>query len=476
MEIKNWDKWKHLFFFIIVPLVLISIHLMPKKTKENYFTLEAFDPSPISMLTSNFSHYGLFHLLYNLISYLVLIFLIFNIEKKKDLFNKVSILIFVFLPFLSSLIVYLYPEKLLINGFSIRGFSSIVSAFMGYSLYSFYVYLKKKFNNNLNHLFFSLLISISLLMVLWTRKMMKLVIFDILLILFQVYWNRKKIKKTLINIQEEWTKKWKNDFLKWLYDVPVTVATLTLGLSLVIILPTQIIQKGSLINTPSHYLGYMFGALIPILINKRNKTGFLRKINWLKVFIFVLIPVIISVPLFYEKIPLKKTEGKNFTYIIITEEKIKKHVKFQEKLQEGIREIFNVPFDFKRYNLNLVKTERGYIEYPEGKETPEFNFTMKFDNKTINLKEGKIPVSPIKLGEKHEYEVNIDFWVTVKGKHLVSSPVELEEKMIDVKIPSFVVYATPLISGVVVKMLLFILSVISIIGLLSNFWSSIYQE
>ena len=146
--LKSWGKIDYAIFFLLVPAVLTFVYILPFGIKD-YLVLQPLNPTFLSIFFSNYTHIEFFHFFNNILAYLIIIFLIFNIETDKKLFYKTSLLIFILLPFISSLsIIYLTPTVS-----PTLGFSAISSAFLGYLLYAVYNFLKNAWKLSLNNSF-----------------------------------------------------------------------------------------------------------------------------------------------------------------------------------------------------------------------------------------------------------------------------------------------------------------------------------
>ena len=127
----KYKKTSYMIFYFLVPAFLLLIYFLPYSIKQ-YLILDVSNPTLISIFFSNYTHSEFLHLVSNLIAYFILIFLLFKVEIYKKMFYKISLLNFIFLPFVVSLsTVYFLPRVP-----PAQGFSAVVSAFNGYLLYS----------------------------------------------------------------------------------------------------------------------------------------------------------------------------------------------------------------------------------------------------------------------------------------------------------------------------------------------------
>lgn len=198
------------------------------------------------------------------------------------------------------------------------------------------------------------------------------------------------------------------------------------------------------------------------------------KIRWLRVFIIIVLPIIFSLYLFYplEEIQLETTFEENSIYISVPEEYFHKY-----DPRDSIRNVFSVPFDLTRYNLYF---EKGgvFVTYPDGRVLEvedDSSYQILLNNETINISEGKIPYGPIELGKRYEYYmINPPSW-TILLEYVLGPPPEFEEKNVTVH-KSFKVYARPLMSDIIVKIILFVISWMSICWLSTRIYALVYEK
>ncbi len=261
-----WNRYGLLFFFFIAPVILTVIYLLPMNIKE-VFTLNPSHPTLLTMFLSNYTQIGFSGYASNLINYLILIFLIFNIKTNKKILYLSSFLIFIVLPFISSFLsgVYFmsYPLK-------IWGFSAIVAGFTGYFLYAVYNYLKSVLNVPVKGEFLWLLlfINFSIVGIFDSRASIFVkIIFVIISIAFLLI-----NLKTLNGIYKHYIKEFKElanySLIKRLYRVFFFLLAFICLFSLHGFIPLEIKKGNIIINILAHYVGYFFGLFIPLVIEK----------------------------------------------------------------------------------------------------------------------------------------------------------------------------------------------------------------
>lgn len=268
LKFEFWTKKDFVFFYIIIPAVLTFMFLLPENIKY-YFILIASNPTILSMFFSNYMHTSLSHFLGNLFSYFIIIFLLFNLEINKKIFYISSILIFLILPFVSSiLLVYRFPALP-----PSLGFSAIVASFNGYLVYSVFNYIKKFYYQQTNIRFVWLILMINVIFAannLGTPAFFQVIVISLSIIL--IFLNRAAIKE----IFEQTILKFKNlisqKFKLFMYNTILFSIVIVFIFSLPSLIPSEIKNGNSIINIFSHYVGYLFGLFIPLIMTSIKDT------------------------------------------------------------------------------------------------------------------------------------------------------------------------------------------------------------
>ncbi len=246
------------FFFLIIPLILIFIYILlwlfPQL--EYIFVLQLSNPTVTSIYLSNYAHVSFWHLLNNLTGYCVLIYLILTFEIDRKRFYTNMILFFTALPLLRFASIAYWT-----NIPASIGFSCIVSGFLGYLTYSVYNYIKMYWNIHLDYRFPLSILLFNLLFITSIYKWMQQFLVLLLLFLFMIIMIRNSIKNLFYKIYNmcisRKTKKFKNIMI-FLF----TICFILFGsFSL---FPANIGQT----NILSHYVGYGFGVLAPLLFTE----------------------------------------------------------------------------------------------------------------------------------------------------------------------------------------------------------------
>ena len=259
--LKDNKKLDCFIFYFIIPLFLIivyiMVHLHPEL--ERVLILQTSNPTWISIYLSNFVHTDFWHHLGgNLLSYFILIYLIlfFRTDRKKFYINMA--LFFTVLPVLCSLSTIYYisasPPSL--------GFSGIVSGLAGYLLYSVYWYVREKWGIPLNiHFIFSILV-FNLLIITFTYKWFWLSIFALLIFLIALYMAKNGLTMTISKIIDKWNEIKQKSVKVKICKLMIFLFTVSfLFGSAMGLFPVN--AKG--INILAHYVGYCFGALVPLI-------------------------------------------------------------------------------------------------------------------------------------------------------------------------------------------------------------------
>ena len=274
-----WNFKDYLIFFLLIPLVNIIIFFLPITLKESLM-LNWNSPTILNIFISNYLHRDLPHLILNLICYLIIMFLIFNLETtKKRLYSMLIIGLFA-IPFIlfagifagiKILILLKIINKNIPPGL---GFSGIVCFFLGYLLFVSYEYCKTRYYSRLRyHLIYIVLIPNIVLWLIFNNLLNKNIIYLLLIttIVLEVALVRSNfngLKKVYNGILLEITTKNKQRKINW-YKFIIFILVIAFNLSLTIIIPKEIRVKG-IINTPVHFLGYLLGIFIPFIFLSRQ--------------------------------------------------------------------------------------------------------------------------------------------------------------------------------------------------------------
>ncbi len=261
------NKWKpidYIFYFLLIPLILVLVYLLPETLKQS-FRLDIYSPNLISIFMSSYLHLTLDHFLGNLAVYLIIIFLIFNLETNKRFFYKISAIGFIFVPFFMFVLETLFFDLFNINNFPpISGFSGIVTFFTGYLVFVSYTYIKENYVRDLSQYFIYFLLMLNVFIwSLFNSWKLALSAF-ILLLLISLILEFNKIKKIIIKIFEDIVIIEDKKIKKFnIYKFLIVVLSMTFIISLIVIVPKDVVDGTKLINTAAHFFGYLLGIFIP---------------------------------------------------------------------------------------------------------------------------------------------------------------------------------------------------------------------
>lgn len=251
-NLLTWKRADWVFFFAIIPLILLGIYMMPASITGSF----NWDPQKATLISAFMSHYthtNFQHFIGNLSQYIAIMFLIFCIETKKITFRRASLIILLAFPLLlTASELYLAPK---LGGL---GFSGLLAAFLGYLPYSTYNYLKEK-GIPLKSYFLVLimLVNFGIMILTWQNITVSQYLMVLAGVLLLAYSGRSGLV-ALVKFLQQQHQKFKTN--KALYFVPMLIAVLAsvYMLSLAAIVPQNINQDGQTVNILVHYLGYAF--------------------------------------------------------------------------------------------------------------------------------------------------------------------------------------------------------------------------
>ncbi|MBP1907857.1 hypothetical protein [Methanolobus bombayensis] len=259
----NWETKDWVYYFLLVPALLMITFVLPAGIKEEYFILNPSEITAYSLFLSNYTHSSLPHFMGNLASYLAACFLIFNFETSKRSFYMYSIFMFLLLPWIIS------TTSLEMIGFqtTYQGFSGIVSSLFGYLTYAIYKFLKEYCCKSLNLTFLFLIILMNLVFVLGNISSQVfqyslIITFALILVFLQ--------KDVIIEVIQKHVeiRKWLGRFpnLQKIYLIILFLAAINFLFILPDLIPQDNMQNGAFINSIGHYTGYFFGIFVPIIL------------------------------------------------------------------------------------------------------------------------------------------------------------------------------------------------------------------
>ncbi|EMR74731.1 hypothetical protein MBGDF03_01005 [Thermoplasmatales archaeon SCGC AB-540-F20] len=261
-QLKNFDIWfAGIIYFVIIPLILTIVFLLSDSLKD-LLSLYPSNPTFLSILGSNYLHTTFPHFISNLIFYLVAMTFIFVFDKltnRKMLFVNL-LLLFIILPIVSSLLNIVILSDFATN-MSHKGFSAIVAGVFGYLTYStlhfITNYYEVKFEKGILQLMW-LILYVNLAIISLVYGYYLIILLVSVLILLSIFNTKKDIKKIITLLRK----------LKRPARVAVfTSLYLCLCVGMVGLFPGSLQNSGNLVNILAHYVGYIFGFMVPALIS-----------------------------------------------------------------------------------------------------------------------------------------------------------------------------------------------------------------
>jgi hypothetical protein len=278
-NLEKWNKADFFCFFIVIPAILLLIFLLPQPVKDAFFILNSASFSYSSLLLANYTHtVFLGHLFPNLMVYLCALIVIFNLEVEKKRFYIISLLLFLPISIIISVVSISLPVRLP----PILGFSAIVAGFIGYTIYVTFDYLKKKERIELDNFYLFIIFFVNAIIVVWQSPTLnnsddsKMIILGLALLcligaIYQNFNGIVKILKTLADRFSIIPTRGIGYFTYW-YIIFGLICLIYVMLPFMI--PSEIRVNGSIINTLSHFLGYVFGLFFPMAIDHFLPSAF----------------------------------------------------------------------------------------------------------------------------------------------------------------------------------------------------------
>lgn len=141
-NLKSWTLTEWILFFVIIPALLLLIYALPPWIKDSYFILNT--TSSWNMQTwflFSYTHSQLYpHLVGNVASYLLALFVVFSFENNKRRFWIMAAGSLLLVPVIASLLT-LGLFHVLGFGMNTQGFSAIGAAFIAYAMVSIVIWI-----------------------------------------------------------------------------------------------------------------------------------------------------------------------------------------------------------------------------------------------------------------------------------------------------------------------------------------------
>jgi hypothetical protein len=273
MERMNKEKLSFGFaafvFFLLIPLILILIFLLPENTKIA-LSLNTLNPSAYSLLTSGYTHLTFTHFISNFIAYLFIMPFIFYFDFKRNMKMLFLVLIFLFL------LLPIFYSILSVGLFSYfganvldKGFSTILAALIGYLPVSYIYFLKDERKINFSNsyyvllLFFSFNLSLITLINGWYLILAVIVPLFLLCLYFSLP-DLRKIRDFYLDLSG---RKSFGLFHIWIVLLLWIVALLLCFIASIGLFPASLNGSSGTTNIFAHYVGYAYGFTVPAFVS-----------------------------------------------------------------------------------------------------------------------------------------------------------------------------------------------------------------
>jgi len=250
-------------FFLLIPLILVLIFLLPESTKIA-LSLNTGNPAFYSLLTAGYTHLTFTHFFSNFIAYLFIMPFIFYFDFKRNMkmLFLVLILLFLLLPIFYSILsvgLFSYFGAHILD----KGFSTILAGLIGYLPISYIYFLKDKRKIKFSSIYYVLLLffsfNLSLITLIngWHLVLVVLVPF----FLFCFYLSLSDLKK-IRDFYLDLSSKKSFSLLCFLIMAILFCLFASVGL-----FPASLKGDSGTTNIFAHYIGYVYGFTIPVLVS-----------------------------------------------------------------------------------------------------------------------------------------------------------------------------------------------------------------
>lgn len=249
-------------YFAVIPLVLVVVFVYSDVLKDS-LSLYPDAPTVLSLLGSNFLHTDLFHLLSNLILYLVLLVFVFSFDaltNYKMLYVNM-LLLFVVLPLVASIANVAGFFFIGVN-LACYGFSAVVAGLFGYLAFSLLHYIREyhmvRFERSIFQLlWFILYINLALISLIYGYYLGVVVLGVLIgLSLYYTYTDLGKIFELGKTVRSRFHR------VLILMGLFFCLSTVTQTL-----FPERVVVDGMVVNILAHYVGYMVGFFVPAVVS-----------------------------------------------------------------------------------------------------------------------------------------------------------------------------------------------------------------
>ena len=141
-NLGSWTVLEWIFFFVIIPGLLLVVYLLPQRIRDSYFILNTGEIWKLqTWFLNSYTHSELYpHLLSNVVLYFFALLAVFSFENNKHRFRVMAGISFLLVPIISS---FLTIGLFYLLGLQVRsqGFSAIVTAFLAYMFISIILWI-----------------------------------------------------------------------------------------------------------------------------------------------------------------------------------------------------------------------------------------------------------------------------------------------------------------------------------------------
>lgn len=265
--IKNMGL-KDILYLLIIPILLSVVMLLPEFIR-NSMKFHIYDVRWWQFFTHSFVHADSIHLLNNLKSYFLFVFigilLASQINMKKQYYILIGIVTFSF-TIIGSLVEYYAYPYLMPNLQISAGASGFISGLLGFIPFFWVLVLSKKIKKTLLdfNLFNILIMYVAFLLIIIYATSYKNLWFILIVFLFGSYSCFKygpKFRDMAIAMLNEGKKNLLNYFFLFFAPILFLVAPFLL-------FPLKLIEKNNLIDFFMHYIGLIYGMLVCFVLIK----------------------------------------------------------------------------------------------------------------------------------------------------------------------------------------------------------------
>jgi len=134
-NLAGWSPLHWLFFYLVIPLILLLIYALPQPVKADYLIFYTSNLTRVqTYVLSSYTHSELFpHLIANLALYLIAISAIFAFETSRRRFHLMAVISLLVVPVICSFLTIGF-WSIFAAETSMQGFSGIDAAFLAYAL------------------------------------------------------------------------------------------------------------------------------------------------------------------------------------------------------------------------------------------------------------------------------------------------------------------------------------------------------